>query len=133
VRSTLLAVPTVAWLAAAFAASLVSCALALLAWRAAGETRSSRAAFATLAGVFACAIAVAAHEAHALRRDESLAVVVTARAPLFDSATGALADDDALPEGIALRIRRSDGDTLPLADEPTRALRRDQVRLVPVP
>ena len=45
----------------------------------------------------------------------------------------ALADDEALPEGIALRIRRSDGDTLPLADEPTRALRRDQVRLVPVP
>jgi len=59
-------------------------------------------------------------------------VVVAAQAPLFEAGSGALASDEALPEGMPVRVQAGDGTMLMLVDKPDRALRREHVRVVAV-
>jgi hypothetical protein len=66
-----------------------------------------------------------------VRRDEATAVVTAAQAPLLETGTGALTADEPLPEGLAMRVRTDGASALTLADRPDRAVRRDQVRLLP--
>lgn len=132
-RSTLLALPTRAWLVLAALLAVLSSATALAAWRGAGEARASRSFGAAVAGALALVFSWACARAESVRFEESLAVVVTARAPLLEAATGALTGDDALPEGLAVRVRRDSGATLRLVDRPERAIERTQLRLVSAP
>jgi hypothetical protein len=133
VRATLLAVPVSGWLAIATLLGFASAAVAIASWRAEREHRAGRVAAAgiliALTGVFSLASA----GAEAVRRDEAIAVVIAPQAPLLEAGTGALASDEALPEGLAVRVRAGDGSTLTLADRLDRALRRDQVRVVAAP
>ncbi len=133
VRSTLLALPATGWLAIAGLFAAVSSLLALVAWRSAGEVRGSRVLGATLVGALAVSVSWAGAQSDGLRQHEATAVVVASRAPLLEAATGALAGDEALPEGIAVRVLRGDGATLRLVDRPERAIERTQLRLVSAP
>ena len=129
-RSTLLALSTRAWLVLAATLAVLSSATALAAWRGAGEARASRSFGAAIAGALALFFSWACARAESVRFEESLAVVVTARAPLLEVSTLALTGDDALPEGLAVRVRRDPGATLRLVDRPERAIERTQLRLV---
>ena len=133
VRATLLAVPVSGWLAIAALLGVSSVALAVAAWRAEREHRAARMAAAGLLTALTGVFSLASASAEAVRRDEAIAVVIAPQAPLVESGTGALASDEALPEGLAVRVRAGDGSTLTLADRPDRAVRRDQVRVVAAP
>jgi hypothetical protein len=133
VRATLLAVPVAGWGAVAALFALASVAVAIAAWRAERDHRAGRVAAASILIALTGVFSLASSAAEAVRRDEALAVVVAVQAPLLEAGTGALASDEALPEGLAVRVRASDGSTLTLADRSNRALRRDQVRVVAAP
>jgi hypothetical protein len=133
VRATLLAVPAGGWLAFATLLALGAVAVAVAAWRAEREARAGRVASAAMLIALTGLFSVASVGADAVRHDEALAVVIASQAPLLDAGTGALASDEALPEGLAVRVRAGDGSTLTLADRPDRALRRDHVRVVTAP
>ena len=127
-RAALLALPVTLWLAIGGAASLVSALMAMLAWRSERGARSTTVAAAVLCAGLGIAFSLAGYVAQGLRSGEAVMVVISAQAPLFDASTGALTEDDALGEGLPVRVNVSDRALLTLADRTDRALRRDQLR-----
>jgi hypothetical protein len=127
-RAALLALPVTLWLALGGAASLVSALMAMLAWRSERGARSTTVAAAVLCAGLGVAFSLAGYFAQGLRSGEAVMVVVSGQAPLFDASTGALTEDEALGEGLPVRVNVSDSAMLTLADRTDRALRRDQLR-----
>ena len=127
-RAMLLALSVRGWLFLAALGALGSAAAALLAWRSDEASRSTKVAVAMLCGALGLGFSLGGTLSDALRSSEGLMVVVAVQAPLFDASTGALTDDEALGEGLPVRVRAGAGALLVLADRTDRAVKRDQLR-----